>query len=166
MNLKTLRPVPSSAVNKGRNRQLKLEGPEKWYFHLVIESLPMALRLALLWTVAVLRTIDRTIAGVIVAVRLFRVTATPSSISLQLFPITVTTRLLLRLFIKRVSRNAPHAFALACGGPPTYLSLIPRGPVRNPTSIYVRGPGCTIRVRSRCKRAMGCDRYTARASLS
>ena len=78
MNLKTLRPVPSSAVNKGRNRQLKLEGPEKWYFPLVIESLPMALQLALLWTVAVLRTIDRTIAGVIVAVRLFRVTATPS----------------------------------------------------------------------------------------
>ena len=64
-----------SAADKSRDRQRKLDGLEKWYFHLVIESLPVMLQLALLLLGGALArnlwTIGRTVAGVIIAFTLF-----------------------------------------------------------------------------------------------
>ena len=57
----------------------KLDGFEKWHFHLVIESLPVILQLALLLLGCALSrylwTIGRTVAGVIIAITLFGVTS-------------------------------------------------------------------------------------------
>ena len=67
-----------SAAEKSRNRQRKLDGFEKWHFHLVIESLPIMLQLAvLLFGCALSRylwTISRPIAGIILAFALLGVT--------------------------------------------------------------------------------------------
>ena len=63
-----------SVADKSRDRQWKLDGFEKWHFHLVIESLPIMLQLAvLLFRCALSRylwTISRPIAGVILAITL------------------------------------------------------------------------------------------------
>ena len=67
-----------SAAEKSRNRQRKLDGFEKCHFHLVIESLPIMLQLAvLLFGCALSRylwTISRPIAGIILAFALLGVT--------------------------------------------------------------------------------------------
>jgi len=74
-----LRNRGGSAVDKSRDRQRKLDGFEKWRFHLVIECLPVMLQLALLLLGCGLSrylwTINRTVAGVIVAVTLLGVTS-------------------------------------------------------------------------------------------
>ena len=68
-----------SAADKSRDRQRKLDGFEKWHFHLVIESLPVMLQLALLLLGCALSrylwAISRTVAGVIIAITLFGVTS-------------------------------------------------------------------------------------------
>ena len=73
-----LRNRGGSAADKSRDRQRKLDGFEKWHFHLAIESLPVMLQIALLLLGCALslylRTISHTVAGVIVAVTLFGVT--------------------------------------------------------------------------------------------
>ena len=60
-----------SAADKSRDRQRKLDGFEKWHFRFVIESLPIALQLAVLLLTCALSlylwTISRTIAGMILA---------------------------------------------------------------------------------------------------
>jgi len=60
-----------SAADKSRDRQRKLDGLEKWYFHLVIESLPVMLQLALVLLGGALARylwiISRTVAGVVLA---------------------------------------------------------------------------------------------------
>jgi hypothetical protein len=61
----------SEAADKSRDRQRKLDGFEKRYFYLVIESLPVMLQPASLSP----RTISRTVAGVIAAITLFGVTS-------------------------------------------------------------------------------------------
>ena len=70
-----LRNRGGSAAGKSRDRQLKLDGLERWYFRLVIESLPMILQLALLLLGCALSrhlwTISHTVAGVIIAFTLF-----------------------------------------------------------------------------------------------
>ena len=74
-----LRNRGGSAADKSRDRQRKLDGFDKWHFHLVIESLPVMLQLALLLPGCALSrylwTISRTVAGVVVAITLFRVTS-------------------------------------------------------------------------------------------
>ena len=73
-----LRNRGGSAADKSRDRQRKLDGLEKWHFHLAIESLPVMLQLALLLLGCALSrylwTISHTVAGVIVGVTLFGVT--------------------------------------------------------------------------------------------
>ena len=74
-----LRNHGGSAADKSRDRQRKLDGLEKWHFHLAIESLPVMLQLALLLLGCALSrylwTISYTIAGVTIAVTLFGVTS-------------------------------------------------------------------------------------------
>ena len=74
-----LRNRGGSAADKSRDRQQKLDGFVKWHFHLVIESLPVMLQLALLLFGCALSrylwTISRTVAGVIIAITLFGVTS-------------------------------------------------------------------------------------------
>ena len=74
-----LRNRGGSIADKSRDRQRKLDGFEKWDFHLVIESLPVMLQLALLLLGCALSkylwTISRTVAGVIITVTLFGVTS-------------------------------------------------------------------------------------------
>ena len=74
-----LRNRGGSTADKSRDRQRKLDGFEKWNFHLVIESLPVMLQLALLLLGCALSqylwTISRTVAGVIAAITLFGVTS-------------------------------------------------------------------------------------------
>jgi len=74
-----LRNRGGSAADKSRDRQRKLDGFKKWHFHLVIESLPVMLQLALLLLGCALSqylwTISRTVAGVIAAITLFGVTS-------------------------------------------------------------------------------------------
>jgi len=74
-----LRNRGGSAADKSRDRQRKLDGFDKWHFHLVIESLPVMLQLALLLLGCALSrylwTISRTVAGIIVAMTLFGFTS-------------------------------------------------------------------------------------------
>ena len=74
-----LRKQGGSAVEKSRDRQRKLDGFKKWHFQLVIESLPVMLQLALLLLGCALTqylwTINRTIAGVILAFTVFGITS-------------------------------------------------------------------------------------------
>jgi len=73
-----LRNRGGSAADKSRDRQRKLDGFEKWRFHLVIEGLPVMLQFALLLLGCALSrylwAISRTVAGVIVAFTLFGIT--------------------------------------------------------------------------------------------
>ena len=68
-----------SAAEKSRNRQQKLDGLEEWRFHLIIESLPVMLQIAMLLlgcaTAKYLWTISRTVACVIVVFAAFWVTS-------------------------------------------------------------------------------------------
>jgi len=70
-----LRNRGGSTADKSRDRQLKLDGLERWHFRLVIESLPLILQLALLLLGCALSrhlwTISHTVAGVIIAFTLF-----------------------------------------------------------------------------------------------
>jgi len=74
-----LRNRGGSAADKSRDRQRKLDGFDKWHFHLVIESLPVMLQLALLLLGCALSrylwTISRTVAGIVVAMTLFGLTS-------------------------------------------------------------------------------------------
>jgi len=74
-----LRNRGGSAADKSRDRQRKLDGFGKWYFCLVIESLPVILQLALLLLGCALSqylwTISRTVAGIIAAMTLFGITS-------------------------------------------------------------------------------------------
>ena len=74
-----LRNRGGSAADKSRDRQRKLDGFDKWHFHLVIESLPVMLQLALLLLSCALSrylwTISRTVAGVVVAMTVFGLTS-------------------------------------------------------------------------------------------
>jgi len=60
-----------SAADKSRDRQQKLDGLEKWHFHLAIESLPVMLQFALLLLGCALSrylwTISRIVAGIALA---------------------------------------------------------------------------------------------------
>jgi len=68
-----------SAADKSRDRQQKLDGLEKWHFHLTIESLPVMLQFALLLLGCALSrylwTISRIVAGVSIAFTLLGVTS-------------------------------------------------------------------------------------------
>ena len=70
-----LRNRGGSAADKSRDRQRKLDGLERWYFRLVIESLPVILQAALLLLGCALShhlwAISHTVAGIIIAFTLF-----------------------------------------------------------------------------------------------
>ena len=72
-----LRRHGGSAADKSRDRQRKIDGLEGWHFRLVIESLPVMLQVALLLLGCALSkylwTIDRTVAGFILAFTVFGV---------------------------------------------------------------------------------------------
>ena len=72
-----LRNRGGSAADKSRDRQRKLDALETWHFHLVIESLPVMLQLALLLLACALSlylwAINRTVARVILAFTAFGV---------------------------------------------------------------------------------------------
>ena len=74
-----LRNRGGSAADKSRDRQRKLDGFKKWHFHLVIESLPVMLQLALLLLGCALSqylwTISHTVAGIIATMTFFGVTS-------------------------------------------------------------------------------------------
>ena len=74
-----LRNRGGSATDKSRDRQRKLDGFDRWHFHLVIESLPVMLQLALLLLGCALSrylwTISRTVARVVIAMTAFRLTS-------------------------------------------------------------------------------------------
>ena len=74
-----LRNHGSSAGDKSRDRQRKLDGFEKWYFYLAIEGLPVMLQLALLLLGSALSrylwATSRTVAGVVIAFTLFGITS-------------------------------------------------------------------------------------------
>ena len=74
-----LRNRGGSAADKSRDRQRKLDGFDKWHFHLVIESLPVMLQFALLLLGCALSrylwTISRIITGVILAITPFGVSS-------------------------------------------------------------------------------------------
>ena len=74
-----LRNRGGSAADKSRDRQRKLDGFVKWYFHPAIESLPVMLQFALLLLGCALSlylwTISRTVAGFILAFTLFGLTS-------------------------------------------------------------------------------------------
>ena len=68
-----------SIEEKSRNRQRKLDGLEDWYFHVVVESLPVMLQLALLLLGCALSrylwSINHTIAWIAVAFTVFGLTS-------------------------------------------------------------------------------------------
>ena len=74
-----LRNRGGSVADKGRDRQGKLDGFERWHFRTTIESLPVMLQIALLLLGCALSrylwVISRTVAGVIIAITLFGVTS-------------------------------------------------------------------------------------------
>ena len=80
-----LRNCGGSVTDKSRDIQRKLDGFEKWHLHLAIESLPALLPVALLLLGCALSrylwTINRTIAGVTIAMVLFGVTQQHSIIT-------------------------------------------------------------------------------------
>jgi hypothetical protein len=73
-----LRNRGGSAADKSRDRQRKLDGLEKWYFHLAIEGLPVMLQAALLLLGCALSRYlwmtSRIIAGIILTMTLLGVT--------------------------------------------------------------------------------------------
>ena len=64
-----------SAAEKSWDRQQKLDGMKRWYFHVIMECLPVMLQIALVLLGCALSrylwTINRVVAGVIIAVTLF-----------------------------------------------------------------------------------------------
>ena len=73
-----LRNRGGSTTDKSRDRQRKLDALERWHFHLVIESLPAMLQLALLLDCALSRylwTISQTVVGVAIAMTLSGITS-------------------------------------------------------------------------------------------
>jgi len=67
--------IRNRGAEKSRDRQHKLDGMKRWYFHVVTEFLPAMLQIALVLLGCALSqylwTINRMVAGVIVAVTLF-----------------------------------------------------------------------------------------------
>ena len=108
-----LRNRGGSNEDKSRDRQLKLDGFDKWHFHLAIESLPVMLQVALLWLACGLSrylwTISRTIAGVILAMTLFGITLyiflTLAATFYYNCPYQTPPSILTRTFIKYLTRS-------------------------------------------------------------
>jgi len=109
-----------SAADKSRNRQRKLDGFEKWYFHLVIESLPVMLQFALLLFGCALSqylwTINHTVARVAIAVTAFGVVAyvlfTLAAIVSYNCPYQTPPSLIIRVLIRhfpQIFTQRPHA---------------------------------------------------------
>jgi len=103
-----LRNRGGSAADKSRDRQRKLDGLEKWHFHIAIESLPVMLQFALLLFGCALSiylwTISRTVAWVILAFTLtvaiayvfFTLAATPYYNCPYQTPLSIVIRTLTR----------------------------------------------------------------------
>jgi hypothetical protein len=138
-----LRNRGGSAADKSRDRQRKLDGFEKWHFHLAIESLPVMLQLALLLLGCALSrylwTISRTVAGVIVAVTLFGVTSyiflTLAATLYYNCPYQTPPSILARALIRYLARSELHLRSLAAisyGIPPFH-----QGPQANSSGAFV-----------------------------
>ena len=108
-----LRSRGGSAADKSRNRQHKLDGFEKWHFHLVIESLPAMLQFVLLLLGCALSlylwAINPAVAGVAIAVTLSGVTVytffTLAAIISYDRPYQTSPSLIIRSLVNRLTRN-------------------------------------------------------------
>lgn len=140
-----LRSRGGSAADKSRNRQRKLDGFEKWHFHLVIESLPAMLQFALLLFGCALSqylwTISRAVAGVAVAVTLFGVTVymffTLAAIVSYNCPYQTPPSLIIRVLVNHLTQNYSSR---TCGHPqqPLKKSSVksPRLRTRKPRKLF------------------------------
>lgn len=126
-----LRNRGGSTADKSRDRQRKLDGLEKWRFHLAIESLPVMLQFALLLLGCALSlylwTISRTVAGVVIAVTLFGLTSyaflTLAATFYYNCPYQTPPSIIIRTVIKYLTRsNAAFARSLR-SFIPSFLSI-------------------------------------------
>ena len=116
-----LRNRGGSAADKSRDRQRKLDGLENWYFHVVIESLPVMLQLALLLLGCALSpylwTISRTVAGVTIAATLLGVISyicfTFAAINFCGCPYQTPASLIIRFLVPHHSTRTPQPIPLA-----------------------------------------------------
>jgi len=148
----------SSAADKSRDRQRKLDGLQKWYFHLAIESLPVMVRLALpslgcalpeyFWTTSC------TVVGVTIAITVLGITS-------YVFPTLTAT------FYYNLSYQTPPTLTRSALSYPTHgdtafsrslRSLIASFPLtKNPGRILgCPRPGiCGVSRNLRCISALG-----------
>jgi len=108
-----LRNHGGSAADKSRDRQRKLDGLEKWHFHIAVESLPVMLQLALFLLGCALSlylwTISRTVAGAILTFTLFGITSyvffTLAAALYYNCPYQTPPSILIRTFTGHLARN-------------------------------------------------------------
>jgi len=128
-----LRNRGGSAADKSRDRQRKLDGFEKWYFHLTIECLPVMLQAALLLFGCALSRylwlISRIIAGVILGMTVLGITLyiflTLAATFYYNCPYQTPPSTLTRAVIKYLTRG-DTAFARLLRSP-----IVPFPPVKN-----------------------------------
>lgn len=143
-----LRNRGGSAVNKSRDRQWKLDGLERWYFHVVIESLPVMLQLALLLFGCALSRhlwlMSRIVAGVaITATLLGGVTYICFTVAATLFhncPYQTPVSLIIRFLTPQTIRTSPLTVPAAAPRRPMeeLRRFLQRFRMRN----VARGLGC------------------------
>ena len=139
-----LRKQGGSAVEKSRDRQRKLDGFKKWHFQLAIESLPVMLQLALLLLGCALTqylwTINRTIAGVILAFTLFGITSytffTLAGTFYYNCPYQTPLSILIRTIIRHLTR-IDSAFVRSLS--PLISSIPSTTDVRRPVGFLLSG---------------------------
>ena len=108
-----LRNRGGSAADKSRDRKRKLDGLKTWRFYLVIESLPVMLQLALMLLACALSlylwTINRIVAGVILAFTAFGVTSyvlfTLSAIVYDNCPYQTPPSIVTRTFFRYIAHS-------------------------------------------------------------
>ena len=104
-----------SAAEKSWDRQQKLDGMKRWYFHIVMECLPVMLQIALVLLGCALSqylwTINRVVAGVIIAVTLFgfgfHLTVTIAAALSYDCPFQTPPSIAIRALADYISRHSP-----------------------------------------------------------
>ena len=124
-----LRKQGGSAAEKSRDRQRKLEGFKNWHFQLAIESLPVMLQFALLLLGCALTlylwTINRTIAGVILAFTLFGITSYTFFTLAGTFRYNCPYQTPLSILIRNIIRHLAQSNSVFTRSLRTLLSFLP-----------------------------------------
>ena len=126
-----------SAAEKSRNRQRKLDGLEEWRFHLIIESLPVMLQIAMLLLgcamARYLWAISRTVAYVIVFFAAFGVTSyisfTIAAVGYHACPYRTPLSIPIQALVKIISRRALRRLSPGVRSALRNLGFIPGAPV-------------------------------------